>query len=325
MMTISLQPFGEIVSADRTTPFSALSEEAIERVRHVGLVVLRGRKISEDEHQALTHRLGSLSADLLGCEFAGGASGFLYASNDPQRGCVVGTTGWHVDGPFLPRSGEAQAVSPSHNLLCCLSAARDATTFYLYLPGLLSELDPSLRATLAELDGLTIIAPYYNPSGPAFHLVPPAAQQLSRDHWSRRQEIQHELIFQHPKRAIQGMCFHMGRLCGFSRKAEESERARLGDQEAQGIIRRLHQQIENSGYVYQHHWREDDRVLIDNRIVAHKAHPLAASSVDEVGLRLLRRTLAFDDLRVPRQAVRAVSPHAEAKGEPGPRRDVHEL
>ncbi len=273
MDTVALHPFGRMLCVSSTTPLSDIAPVAARLVDRHGLVVLRGREISEAEHLDLMRTFGKPSP-------------FAFASNDPARGAVVGTTGWHTDGPYVAGSA---LVGYSHMGLYCVESPPSVPTSFLSTPSFLDRLSAELSSALRELDGISVLAPYYNPEARDFRLAAPRYQTLTLSSWERRYEYRHPLVVS--VGGISGCHMHMGRLCGFVRRGAPLAQ-RLDTTETKRLFGLLHDAMDQTVDAYEHNWIEHDLALVDNRLVAHLGHPGAGRPVDVIGRRLLRRAMA---------------------------------
>ena len=273
MNCVALHPFGKMLCLSPSTQFSDMAAAAARLVHQDWLVILRGREVSEAEHLELMGMFGTPSS-------------FAFASNDPSRGEIVGTSGWHTDGPYVDQSA---LVGYSHMGLYCIRSPRSVSTSFLSTPPFLDRLSATLSNSLRDLDGISVMAPHYYPGSRYFHLVGPRSKQFTLSDWDNRNEYRHPLVVN-----VDGICglnMHMGRLCGFVRRGAPLAE-RLDAIETSRLLGLLHDAFDKSVDIYEHNWIESDFALVDNRLVPHLAHPGAGTSVEVMGLRVLRRAMA---------------------------------
>jgi alpha-ketoglutarate-dependent taurine dioxygenase len=273
MDCVALHPFGQMLCVSPSTPFSDVATEAARLVDRHRLVVLRGREMSETEHLDLMRVFGKPSS-------------FAFASNDPDRGAIVGTSGWHTDGPYV--AGPA-LVGYSHMGLYCVESPRSVPTSFLSTPSFLDRLSAELSSALRELDGISVLAPHYNPGSRDFHLADSRYKKLTLTTWEHRYEYRHPLVVS--VGGTSGLNMHMGRLCGLVRQGAPLSQ-RLDPTETKRLFGLLHDAMDKTIDAYEHDWIEHDLALVDNRLVAHLGHPSAGTSVDVMGRRVLRRAMA---------------------------------
>ena len=273
MDCVALHPFGQMLRVSPSAPFADVATAAAQLVERHWLVILRGREMSEAEHLELMRVFGKPSP-------------FAFASNDPARGAVVGTSGWHTDGPYVAGSA---LVGYSHMGLYCVESPRSVPTSFLSTPSFLDRLSAELGSTLRELDGISVLAPHYNPESRGFRLADPRYKKMTLSNWERRYEYRHPLVVS--VGGISGLNMHMGRLCGFvPRGAPLSQR--LDAAETERVLGVLHDAMDQTIDAYEHDWIEHDLARVDNRLVAHLGHPRAGASMDVIGRRVLRRAMA---------------------------------
>lgn len=270
---VALHPFGRMLCMSPSTPFADVATAAAQLVDRHWLVVLRGREMSEAEHLDLMRVFGP-------------PSGFAFASNDPARGAIVGTSGWHADGPYV--NGPA-LVGYSHMGLYCVESPRSVPTSFLSTPSFLDRLPAELSSALAELDGISVLAPHYNPDSRGFHLADSRYKSLTVSSWDQRYEYRHPIVV--GVGGVDGLHVHMGRLCGFVRRGAPLTE-RLDATETGRLLGALHDAMDRTVDAYEHDWIEHDLVLVDNRLVAHLGHPRAGASMDVIGRRVLRRAMS---------------------------------
>jgi alpha-ketoglutarate-dependent taurine dioxygenase len=273
MNCVALHPFGQMLCVSPSAQFSDIVAAAAPLVNQYWLVIFRGREISEAEHLELMRVFGKPSS-------------FAFASNDPSRGAIVGTSGWHTDGPYATPSG---LVGYSHMGLYCIKSPRLVSTSFLSTPSFLDRLPGALANSLRELDGISVMAPHYYPDSRGFHLVGSRLEQLTLSGWENRNEYRHPIVFN--VNGASGLHLHMGRLCGFVRRGAPLAK-RLDATESTRLLGLIHDALDKSVDVYEHDWIENDFALVDNRLVAHLGHPNAGASVEVIGLRVLRRAMA---------------------------------
>ena len=273
MERVALHPFGQMLCVGPSTPFSDVASAAAELVDRHWLVVLRGREMSEAEHLDLMRVFGKPSP-------------FAFASNDPTRGAVVGTTGWHTDGPYV--AGTA-LVGYSHMGLYCVESPRSVPTSFLSTPSFLDRMSAELASALRDLDGISVLAPHYNPASRDFDRADPRYKAVTSSRWKERYEYRHPLVVS--VGGISGLNLHMGRLGGFvPRGAPLTERLDTG--QTARLLGLLHGAMDQTVDAYEHDWIARDLALVDNRLVAHLGHPSAGTSADVIGRRVLRRVMA---------------------------------
>ena len=273
MDCVALHPFGQMLRVSPSTPFSDVVTAAAQLVERHWLVVLRGREMSEAEHLDLMRVFGKPSP-------------FAFASNDPARGAVVGTSGWHTDGPYVAGSA---LIGYSHMGLYCVESPRSVPTSFLSTPSFLARLPAELASALRELDGISVLAPHYNPESRDFHLADPRFKAMTVANWEHRYEYRHPLVVS--VGGISALNMHMGRLCGFVRQGAPLAQ-RLDPTQTKRLFGVLHDAMDKTVDACEHDWIEHDLALVDNRRVAHLGHPSAGTSADVIGRRVLRRAMA---------------------------------
>jgi alpha-ketoglutarate-dependent taurine dioxygenase len=273
MDCVALHPFGHMLRVTPSTPFADVSAAAAQLVDRHWLVILRGREMSEAEHLDLMRVFGKPSP-------------FAFASNDPARGAVVGTSGWHTDGPYVAGSA---LVGYSHMGLYCVESPRSVPTSFLSTPSFLDRSSTELSSALRELDGISVLAPHYNPESRDFHLADPRFKTVTLSNWQHRYEYRHPLVVRVGD--VTGLNMHMGRLRGFVRRGAPLTQ-RLDTSQTKRVFGLLHDAMDKTIDAYEHDWLEHDLALVDNRLVAHLGHPSAGTAADVIGRRVLRRAMA---------------------------------
>lgn len=195
--------------------------------------------------------------------------GVLRVSNDQSEGLQnFGVDGFHVDGSFME-------MPNSYSLYHIIHAAKGADTHFISLNSLYNSVSPKKQS---EWDQLWIVKKYMS----------------VRNQPINPNILIHPLVYDHPTTGKKVMCFHLGKthhfIYSFGVRGKEKHTT---PEETLSILNDINNEIHknNDSLIYKHKWEPGDFIISDNLSLAHIATPATQLPPEEIGLRVMHRTI----------------------------------
>ncbi|WP_149536257.1 TauD/TfdA dioxygenase family protein [Siccirubricoccus phaeus] len=268
----------EVRGLDLSGPVSEAEWEAVLRAFHTkGVVVLRGQRLDEAGHVAVSRRFGPLQIHVL-TQFLTTSFPEIYVlSNASRDGHPIGNhkegLNWHSDWSYR---AEPAVGSLLYGRVC---PPEGADTLFACMHLAYEALSPEMQARIEPLHAVHSYATYY---GRAFA----DRTKLTPEQQAATPDVVHPLVRLHPGN---------GRRALYVGREVVKEILGLPPEESAALLEELNSHAVRPEFIYRHRWQEGDLVAWDNRNTMHQATPYD----DAKYIRIMHRTTLAGERPVP--------------------------